>query len=238
MRPPNPRTGFFWYNSDLMLQHSIRLISFDCDGTLFDTREDIADAVNYARRFFRLPELSLSTVTQMVGDGVAILAERAFRGTDTEPERARQIIMDYYTAHPGSKARLYPGVRETLPRLDAVCTVISNKPKELVDALLADHHIADFFEFVAGGDTFERRKPHPMALIHVMRRHRVDPAETVVVGDHAPDIEMAKAAGAKSIYCNYGFFGNDHVGADLAIDCFSQLGEALDQLKRMHAPAS
>jgi phosphoglycolate phosphatase len=205
----------------------IRLLVFDFDGTLFDTREDIAAAVNYTRRWFGLPDLSLDAVTSMVGYGVKTLTERAFSGTQVDPGQALAVLMQYYNTHPGEKARLYPGVAETLPRLDAIRTVVSNKPETLVRRMLAEHGLQDLFDFLAGGDTFPRLKPDPQAIHFLQDRYRLGPREILVVGDHAPDIEMARAAGTWSAFCRYGFFKEDPVGADFQLDSFDQLPAVL-----------
>ncbi len=209
---------------------AIKVLIFDLDGTLFDTREDIIDAVNYARAAFGLPLLTGKAIVSMVGNGMGMLAARAFEGTSVSEEAGRERIMEYYEVHAADKARPFPGVVKTLPSLLSPRVVISNKPKRLVDDLLEKNGMTGWFDFVAGGDTFERRKPDPLAVDFVRDRYRVSAQEILVVGDHWPDIEMAKRAGAKSVYCNYGFFGHDTVGADYRIDCFDELPGILAEL--------
>ncbi|UCF37226.1 MAG: HAD-IA family hydrolase [Acidobacteriota bacterium] len=209
----------------------ISVIVFDFDGTLFDTREDIAAAVNYARNQYGLEELTLGEVTQMVGDGVAILAERAFRNTSVEPSSGQELIVRYYSAHPSDYARPYPQVPETLRELNETLTIISNKPAALVEAILEEHKLAHLFDYVAGGDTFERKKPDPMAIDYLLDRYRIGRNSILVVGDHSPDIEMARKAGVRSVYCNFGFFGDDQVGADFKIDSIADLPGLLQMLR-------
>jgi phosphoglycolate phosphatase len=209
---------------------SIDLIVFDCDGTLFDTRQDIADAVNYARRHFDLRPLSLQEVTRMVGNGIAVLAQRAFADTSVAWEMARDEILVYYLAHPTSKAQLYPNVRETLSLLDRTCAVISNKPKPLVEKLLRKHRLEHYFSDVVGGETFERKKPDPMPLRYLMQKYKVEADRALVVGDHSPDTLMAQSAGVRSVYCRYGFFGRDAIGADFQIDEISELLGVLERI--------
>ncbi len=201
----------------------IKLIVFDCDGTLFDTRLDIADSVNYARRHFGLDELSLEEVTAHVGNGVGVLAEKCFSDTGIPTGDALEKIMEYYGENSSGKAVPYEGVAGTLLLLKPAMAVVSNKPQQLVAELLEKYDMDRFFSDVLGGDTFRKRKPDPAPLLYLMEKYGSGPDETMVVGDHSPDIEMARSAGVRSVYCNYGFFGNDSVGADHHISCFPEL---------------
>lgn len=210
----------------------VKLVVFDLDGTLFDTRHDIAAAVNHARTHFQLSPLSLATVTAMVGEGVRVLAERAFSGTEVCLDEATARIMTYYSAHPADLAELYSGVRETLPQIGAIKAVVSNKPKLLVEALLANAGIDGHFANVSGGDSFPRKKPDPMALEFLVSKYGIPPSEMLIVGDHFPDIEMGKRAGVRTVYCNYGFFGNDQTGADFTIEAFPEILEIIERMGR------
>jgi phosphoglycolate phosphatase len=210
----------------------IKAIVFDLDGTLFDTRQDIVAAVNHARKYFRLSELSMEEIVSMVGYGVDQLAARCFMGTGVPARQAQERILEYYAAHPADKATPYPGVRETLPLLKPRKAVVSNKPFGLLRDLLEQNGISHFFEMVAGGDTFSRKKPDPEALIHIMREFGVQALELLVVGDHTPDIEMARRAGCHCAYCRYGFFGRDEVGADYQIDSFTELPGVIEKLEK------
>ena len=211
------------YNSGIMF----RLIVFDCDGTLFDTRMDIADSVNFARKHFGVPRLSIDEVTTHVGNGVRVLAEKTFSGTGIAADEALAKIMEYYSLHSADRAVPYEGVAETLPLLGNTLAVISNKPKNLVDELLENHGLDKYFQDVIGGDTFPDRKPDPAPLLFLMEKHQAEKGETIVIGDHSPDIEMARNAGVSSIYCNYGFFGQDTVCADYSVNQFSEIRKFL-----------
>lgn len=209
----------------------IKVIVFDFDGTLFDTRRDIADAVNHARRSYGLRELTLDEVTPMVGWGVRKLAEQAFADTGIRTEEALKRIMEYYDAHPGDRSVLYPGVRETLPKLQATRVIVSNKPVHLIRSILEEHHLTPYFDYVIGGDSFSAQKPDPFPIRFLQARYHVGTHEILVVGDHAPDIEMARRAGCPSVFCRYGFFGKDEVGADYSIDRFAELEPLVKRLR-------
>jgi phosphoglycolate phosphatase len=216
----------------------IKVVTFDFDGTLFDTRQDITDAVNHARQEFELSLHSVEAVTSMVGFGVQVLAQKAFADSNIDAATALPVIMEYYEAHPGDRATPYPGVMETLPRVDAIRTIVSNKPEGLVWAMLRDHEMGELFEFVAGGDTFSAKKPDPFPVKFLQARYNLAPEEILVVGDHSPDIEMARTAGCRSIFCRYGFVGRDPVGADFQIDAFPEILGILDQLNQSDQDSS
>jgi phosphoglycolate phosphatase len=210
---------------------AIKVIIFDLDGTLFDTRTDIVNAVNHARRSFGLEPLPFDLVVGMVGNGMRVLAERSFRDSPVLADEAAREILNYYEAHAAETATLYAGVRETLPLLERTLTVVSNKPAALVNELLVQHGLAHYFDYVAGGDTFEKLKPDPMAVDFIRERYQVEAREVLIVGDHTPDIEMAHKAGTHSVYCSYGFFGRDLVGADAEIGAFSELPALIEKIE-------
>lgn len=208
----------------------IKVVIFDFDGTLFDTRADITDAVNYARRQFGLAEHSMEAVTGMVGYGVEFLAERAFEDSNVSKDQALPVLMEYYRAHPGDKAVPYPGVCETLPKIQVKRAVVSNKPEQLIRSLLRTHDLDSLFRYVVGGDTFSVRKPDPFPVRFLQAEFNVATEEILVVGDHVPDIEMARKAGTRSVFCRYGFGRLPADGADFEIDRFDEIPGILSSL--------
>ncbi len=208
----------------------IKVVIFDFDGTLFDTRADITDAVNHARRHFGLAEYSVEAVTGMVGYGVEYLTERAFEGTNIQTNDALPVLMEYYRAHPGDKTIPYPGVSEILPALGTLRTIVSNKPEQLIHRLLEEYGLDPLFSFVIGGDTFSVRKPDPFAVRFLQAQFNVATEEILVVGDHVPDIEMARKAGTRSVFCRYGFCRSSPHGVDFEIDRFDELPGVLAAL--------
>ena len=208
----------------------LKLILFDLDGTLFDTKEDIADAVNFGRGYYNLPPLAIEKITSMVGDGVNKLIERAFEDSTVPFDSALNKMMEHYIAHPSDKSRFYPFVEETLKQISITKVIVSNKPIDLVRALTDKFSISNLFSHMIGGECMEKRKPDPMAVDFLIDKFKVERDEILMVGDHKPDIGMAKAANIKSVFCKYGFSGVDSIGADYSIDRFDELLDIIEEL--------
>lgn len=187
----------------------IRLVIFDLDGTLVDSLDDLAEAVNQMRAAFDAPPLLRDQVQAMVGQGARMLVERALPGrTPDEIERALLLFLAYNAAHIADHTRPYPGIAELLTSLrqsGVPMVVISNKNAALCRQLLTVLGLADHFAGVYGADSFAERKPSPLPFREVMRRHGVLAAETVVVGDSCNDVQAALAAEVAVIGCNYGY---------------------------------
>jgi phosphoglycolate phosphatase len=185
-----------------------RLIAFDLDGTLIDSRRDLADAANaliLERGGTPLPE---DQIGGMVGEGAAMLVRRAVSAAglpfdDTSVPRFLQL----YDARLLRTTKPYPGVVEALQAVDgrALLAVLTNKPlaptRKLLDAL----QLAPFFVSVIGGDGPYPRKPDPRGLQSLMADHQVLPERTLLVGDSPIDAATAAAAGTGFCEARYGF---------------------------------
>ena len=182
---------------------------FDLDGTLLDTLEDLADAVNYAMRKNGFPERSLSEVRSFVGDGIRLLVKRSSPEgiEDAALEQAFADFRDYYSVHYMDKTKPYPGIEAMLRALKAqgkrLC-VISNKVDYAVK-LLMDQFFPGFFETVLGEREGIRRKPAPDSLLAVMEELGLSKEECVYIGDSDTDILTAKNAGIDPISVSWGF---------------------------------
>jgi len=186
----------------------VTALIFDLDGTLIDSAQDLTNAVNHARTHFNLQPLPLAEVTSYIGDGVIKLLERSFRDTGIPVTESLPIMAAHYNAHMLDNTRPYPGVVETLPKLPQIKAVVSNKPQEFVPELLKQFGILQHFALCVGGNTLAHHKPHPDIIAHVAGKLNVPQEEIVVVGDHKPDLEMARMCGIRSVFCEYGI-GND-----------------------------
>ncbi|MBO4819526.1 MAG: HAD-IA family hydrolase [Firmicutes bacterium] len=182
---------------------------FDLDGTLLDTLEDLADAVNYAMRKNGFPERSLAEVKSFVGDGMRLLVKRSAPtgAEDDLLEKAFADFREYYSVHYMDKTKPYPGIEAMLRALKAqgkrLC-VISNKVDYAVK-LLMDQFFSGLFETVLGEREGIRRKPSPDSLLAVMEELELSREECVYIGDSDTDIETARNAGIDSISVSWGF---------------------------------
>ena len=185
------------------------LIVFDLDGTLVDSRLDLAGSANRLLAELGAGPLSVDQVVGMVGEGARVLVGRVLgaAGVRTDLDVALARFLTIYDDHLADHTRLYPGISELLAALEdrAVLAVLTNKPGHhtgrLLDALDARHH---FFE-VIGGDARWPRKPDPASLQHLIATAGVPASRTVMVGDSMVDVETARAAGARVCIARYGF---------------------------------
>ena len=191
------------------------VLLIDLDGTLVDSAPDLAAAVNRLLVELGYDALPLEEVRGMIGGGLPTLGERALaaRGVAYGPEflpGAIDKLRRFYAAGIAVETRPYPGVREALTELRAdgwrlaVCT---NKPEALSRKLLDALQLDGYFQAVGGGDSFAAKKPdpaHPLALLKLLR---AEPGEAVLLGDGAPDIEAARAAGIEEVWFSGGYGG-------------------------------
>ena len=195
----------------------ITTILFDLDGTLVDSRADIAAACNVARAAVGLPEMPMSTIAGFVGDGMGKLLERIL--PEVQPDgfaQARAAFIEYYAEHCADDTVLYPDVDEMLAQCLAQgwqLGVVTNKPHSFSARILAGVGIAERFGVLVGGD--ELRKPSPEPLQLALAELGGEPKHSWMVGDHRTDIMAAHAAGMRAALVGWGI--GDASG--LAIDC-------------------
>ena len=216
---------------------SFRLFLFDLDGTLIDSRADLAFSLNLALARLNMHPLPESRIVDFVGDGVQKLIERSLRETTgREPESTLTkdciaLFREEYGNHLLDRTRLCPGVLEALDRLSwATFAVVSNKPEGFSRRILEALNVAERFRIILGGDSTRNPKPHPESLLKAMDVCDSIPSETVMVGDSATDIKAGKAAGVVTCGILGGFRTRENLeeaGCDLIIhgllelaDCF------------------
>ncbi|MDB4933067.1 MAG: Phosphoglycolate phosphatase [Labilithrix sp.] len=180
-----------------------RALLFDLDGTLIDSRSDIAAACNAARVAHGREPLAVETIVSMVGDGARALVARAFAAAEDDPlvEAALATFKASYLAHPCVHTVVLPGVRDVLDVARAAslpCAVVTNKPRDVTLAVLAALEISPFFPVIwAGGDG--PLKPAPDGVRNVVARLGVSASAAWMIGDGPQDIGAGKAAGCFTI---------------------------------------
>jgi phosphoglycolate phosphatase len=188
--------------------HVRRLIVFDLDGTLVDSRRDLADAANALIEERGGRPLPDAAIARMVGEGAALLVRRALTaaGLPFDDESVPRFLA-LYDERLVATTRPYPGMVEALRAMAplAPMAVLTNKPVAPARALVEALDLAPFLETVVGGDGPWPRKPDPASLMDLMRRFDAPPEGTVLVGDSRIDLETAHAAGVPLLLARWGF---------------------------------
>ncbi len=202
------------------------LLIFDLDGTLIDSRRDLATAVNLMRRDFGLPPLPVETVTRFVGDGVRMLVARSLEGTGFSTEDGLRIIGPHYRAHLADETTLYDGVAEGLAMLHGAghaLAVATNKPTDAAEMVLEHFGLRVFFARVYGGGGAGPLKPDPAFIEKLMRETGHGCDATWMIGDHRADLEAARRAGVRSVFLTYGYGVKDGEHPTLEFADFASL---------------
>ena len=217
---------------------ALKLLIFDLDGTLIDSRLDLVNSVNALLRHLHRPELPAAVIASYVGDGAPTLIRRALGDPkdDSYVQEALEYFLSYYRAHKLDHTHVYPGVAEALTRLRGGqngnrrhLAVLSNKPvnpsRQIVEAL----GLRAFFDQVYGGNSFATKKPDPEGARKLMEEAGAAPEETVIIGDSSVDVLTGQNAGAWTCGVTYGFAPQSlqTVPPDLLVDSPQELAEAL-----------
>jgi phosphoglycolate phosphatase len=187
-----------------------RLFVFDLDGTLVDSRRDIADAANELLVSCGAAPMPEERIGGMVGDGAARLVLRAFKASGIEPPSdALDRYLAFYSARLLNQTRPYDGIPAVLDALGrrASLAVLTNKPIAATRQILDGLDLARYFplEAILGGDGPFPRKPDPSALLHLVTSAGVGVESALMVGDSAIDWRTARAARTRVCLARYGF---------------------------------
>ena len=199
---------------------------FDLDGTLVDSRADLATGVNLTRVDLGLPPLDPAQVAGYVGDGVRRLLTRALPECPERLEEALELNRGHYGRHLLDATRLYPGVREALEAIRAGgfrLAVVTNKPREFTLPLLEGLCVLDLFTTVVAGGDGPVLKPDPAPLQLALERCGCPAPGSWIAGDHHTDLEAGRRAGVSRCLCRYGFGTPGAETWDLAVDSLGEL---------------
>lgn len=209
-------------------------VFFDMDGTLLDTLEDLHGALNHTLAEMGYPLKTLEETRNYVGNGIFCLVERGL------PESAKHLAKEgserfkkYYRAHLTVHTRPYEGIEELIEALEerGIKTgIVSNKSQQPLDEL-AEYFFKGKPEVVTGFTDGIPAKPAPDMLFAAMEAVGADKENSLYVGDSAVDVETARNAGVKGVFCAWGFAGRERLekaGARPIIDSSLELLEYLE----------
>lgn len=212
------------------------LVVFDLDGTLVDSRRDLAASANHLLAQLGAPPLPESDIVTMVGEGARVLVQRVLAAAqvDPEPPNALEAFLAIYERNLTIHTRPYDGIPAVLDRLagQAEMAVLTNKPGRHTGLLLETLGLSRYFTAgIVGGDAPWPRKPDPAGLRWLRERAASGTGETLMVGDSWVDLETARRAHVRFCYAQYGFGRlreTDRLPADsLVADTIAELGRCL-----------
>jgi len=205
-----------------------QLLIFDLDGTLADTRADLATGINLMRVHYGLPPLDVETVTGYIGNGIRKLVERSLQGAEVDIDEALELDRKFYREHMLDETALYPGVEQGLIQLaDAgdMLAVLSNKPGDPSRVILKYLGVGDLFFRILGGGDLPNLKPAPDGIEALMAESEISKESTWMIGDHHTDLEVAHNAGVQSGFVTYGIGDSGEFAADQVWHRFEELVE-------------
>jgi phosphoglycolate phosphatase len=213
------------------------LLIFDLDGTLIDSRLDLAHSANATRAYTGMEPIANELVYSYVGNGAPVLIRRILgpEASEQDVQRALDFFIRYYGQHCLDNTVLYPGVKEALDRLHGKAVsmaVLTNKPVRISNHILRRLGVGGHFFRVYGGNSFGQKKPDPIGVNTLLEETGSPREKAVMVGDSAVDVRTARNAGIRACGVKYGFqpesFSNEP--PDLLIDDLSELAnEVLGQ---------
>ena len=203
---------------------SLRLIAFDLDGTLIDSRADLVASVNATLVHLGRHPLPDAVIASYIGDGVHMLVRRALGDPEHEEivTDAVNFFLTYYRVHKLDHTYVYEGVLDALAEIaralpDTSIAVLTNKPVRPSEEICSALRLAPHCFRIYGGNSFETKKPDPLGLETLMREASATPEQTLMIGDSDVDVLTARNAGASVIGCRFGLA--PHSLADAPPDC-------------------
>jgi phosphoglycolate phosphatase len=236
--------------------HKIRLLIFDLDGTLIDSRLDLIHSVNAMLRHFGRPELDGEVIASYVGDGAPALVRRALEGrsANADPNAigrddeffrgALEYFLGYYRLHKLDHTTVYEGVLAALAALaqapdgtQRLMAVLSNKPVNPSRDIVAAMGLGAYFIRVYGGNSFPTKKPDPLGVRTLLEETGVAPTEALMIGDSSIDVQTGRNAGLWTCGVTYGFAPHslEAVPPDVLVEKPADLAEMFQHSKPLSA---
>lgn len=211
----------------------IDLILFDLDGTLVDSSQDIANAVNYSLNEMGLRQKSVEEVTSYIGSGVEELIRRTLGQENRQLfDDTLAIFIKYYKNHFVDSSVLYPNVKETLEHFkNKKKSIVTNRHRESAELTLKTFGINEYFNGIVGGDDLGCIKPSSCPLNSMINRLSADKNNTIIVGDMDVDVLAGKNAGVFTCAVTYGIGKREDIvkaGPDFIIEDILQLKDIIE----------
>jgi len=225
--------------------HDFTAAIVDLDGTLVDTLGDFSAALNAMLRELGLPSIAAEAIESLVGRGSEHLIRSVLSHVGAPPdmyEAAWTAYQKHYLDINGRHSAVFEGAADGLSALHEAglrLACLTNKPGTFARPLLQAKGLLHYFEFVFGGDAFERKKPDPLPLWKTCEALGSRPDRTLMVGDSSNDARAARAAGCPVVLVTYGYNHGEPVrglDADGFIDSLAQLREWLKRRDRAASP--
>jgi len=224
--------------------HTAKLLIFDLDGTLIDSREDLANSINAMLIHFGKKELPHEVIASYIGDGAPMLVRRSLGDPDDENfvQDAVLYFMGWYREHKLDNTYVYDGVKEALAAIHKSrngassqatqplkMAVLSNKPVGPSRAIVEALGLGPYFFQVYGGNSFHTKKPDPAGVQILLEEASAQPEETIIIGDSDIDVLTARNSGIYSVGVTYGLAPHTLQDAppDVLIDHPSELALVL-----------
>ncbi len=192
-----------------------KVLLFDFDGTLIDSKVDIATAVNLTLGDLGLPLRSVEEIFSFVGDGVKRLLRLSVGEDNPEQyDKALEVFRGHYLAHCVQTTRWYPGIWEVLQYYkDRRKVIVTNKSLEYTLAIIDGLQARDLFQHVEAPRETAELKPEPVMLERALAVLGADSQHTVMIGDSTNDVRAAQAAGIRACAVGYGYGNRERVVA-------------------------
>lgn len=211
-----------------------KLLIYDLDGTLVDTREDIVLSVQHMLFEMNAPEMSRDEIQSHVGRGLHPLMSGTLRSTDKkEIEKAGKIYRAYYSRHMLDHTVLYPAAHDFLEKYkDRKQAVVTNKPNPFSEEILRHLGVADYFIKIVAGDEEHPQKPDPAAVLSLLEKERLKKEDALFIGDSLIDLETARNSGIEAAIISHGFGRKDELESaapDLLVKDFAHLRAEMEK---------
>lgn len=208
---------------------NFRLYIFDLDGTILDSKEDIAIAVNYGLEKVGMKAKAPDEIVRYVGYGAKKLIDDLLPDSSEDiKSKVLEYFREFYTSNPVVKSKLYEHTQDILAKIkskDKKVAVITNKYEEISKRILKHFQILDLVDIVVGADTLPEKKPSPLPVFYALEKIGQKKEESMIIGDSETDILTGKNASIHTCLVLHGY-GNKDLALNLKPDfVIKNLGE-------------